>query len=100
MSAKTDPKALKALRIGILSLIVGVLLLLAMLLWGTLAEGSPGLIRLGTALGVLIMVAAAGILAYSRQVRRRHRPEWLETQAWRHDLQDKLKQKSGPGQGS
>lgn len=99
MSPKTAPRAIDFLRIGILFLTVGVLLLLAMLLWGTLAEGSPRLIRLGTALGVLILVAAVGLMAYSRRVRRRHRPEWLETQAWKHDLQDKLQQKPGPGKG-
>ena len=98
MSAKTSPKALNVLRIGILSLTVGVLLLIAMLLWGTLAEPSPRLARLGIGLGVLILVAAVGLMVYSRRVRRHQRPGWLETQAWRQDLQDKLT-RPGPGKG-
>lgn len=35
-------------------------------------------------------VAALAILAYSRKLRREQRPEWLETQAWRKGLMDKL----------
>ncbi len=35
-------------------------------------------------------VAALAILAYSRKLRREQRPEWLETQAWRQGLMDKL----------
>jgi len=80
------------LQIGIVFLTVGAVVLLATALWGTLAEPAQGLIRLGIVLGVLFLVAAAGFMAYSRRTRRSQRPEWLETQAWRQDLQDKLRQ--------
>ena len=98
MSTQPAPKALNVLRAGIVSLIVGVLLLLAMFLWGTLAEEPPGLVGVGIVLGVVILVAAIGLLVYSRQVRRRHRPEWLETQAWQQGLRDKLQKPSGKGE--
>jgi hypothetical protein len=51
------------------------------------------------------VVAALGIGAYGRKLRRSQRPDWLETQAWQRGLQEKLEQdrkqheeeKGGPG---
>jgi len=44
-------------------------------------------------------VAALAILAYSRKLRREQRPEWLETQAWRKGLMDKLHEGEEPRSG-
>ena len=44
-------------------------------------------------------VAAAAIGAYSRRLRRLQRPEWLETQAWHRDFQEKLEKGEKPGKG-
>jgi hypothetical protein len=41
-------------------------------------------------------VAALAILAFSRKLRREQRPEWLETQAWRKGLLDKLHEGEKP----
>ena len=53
--------------------------------------------------GILILiggaVAAFAILTYSQKLRREQRPEWLETQAWRQGLVDKLHQGEKPSGG-
>ena len=38
------------------------------------------------------VVAALGVGAYGRKLRRSQRPDWLETQAWRSGLMEKLEQ--------
>ena len=44
-------------------------------------------------------VVAAGIGVYARRLRRRERPEWLETQAWHRDFKKKLENGEKPGKG-
>jgi len=41
---------------------------------------------------ILVVGLAAGyfIIAYGRKLARKHRPEWLETQAWQKGLLEKL----------
>ncbi|HEV8600563.1 MAG TPA: hypothetical protein VGQ69_14480 [Gemmatimonadales bacterium] len=53
------------------------------------------------ALGILVAgaMAAFAIVAYSQKLRREQRPEWLETQAWRKGLVDKLHQGDAPTSG-
>lgn len=44
-------------------------------------------------------VAAAAIGAYARRLRRRQRPEWLETQAWNREFKEKLGKGENQGKG-
>lgn len=77
-----------------LAIIAAVILLLS----GTLQGGRTGAtmpIALALVLGGGL--AAYAILAYARKVRRQQRPEWLETQAWRQGLLDKLKESEARG---
>ena len=61
-------------------------------------EPSGDLIRYGIGLVVVAAVAAGLILVRARRIRRRQRPEWLETQAW-HQSQQEQVQKGRPDQG-
>ena len=61
-------------------------------------ESSGDLIRYGIGLVVVAAVAAGLILVRARRIRRRERPEWLETQAW-HQSQHQQIQKGRPDQG-
>jgi len=52
----------------------------------------------------LVVVGAGGLVAaaigaYARRLRRRERPEWLETQAWHRDFKKKLENGEKPGKG-
>ena len=58
-------------------------------------ESSGDLIRYGIGLVVVAAVAAGLILVRARRIRRRERPEWLETQAW-HQSQHEQIQKGRP----
>jgi hypothetical protein len=59
-----------------------------------------GVVKLSSWYGVAVLAAGFAasllVLAYSRKLRRSHRPEWLETQAWRKGLLDKLHQDQPP----
>ena len=61
-------------------------------------EPSGDLIRYGIGLVVVAAVAAGLILVRARRIRRRERPEWLETQAWHQGQQEQI-QKGRPDQG-
>jgi hypothetical protein len=75
-------------------LLMGADVLLAVLLF-------LGVLQVGRWYGVALLgaggVAALAILAYSRRLRREQRPEWLETQAWRRGLIEKLHEGRVPG---
>ena len=59
---------------------------------GTLEQMAPyGLLLVGVG-----VVAAIVILRVGRSLARKQRPEWLETQAWRQGLIDKLHQADRP----
>ena len=62
-------------------------------------ESSSPLISYGIGLVVVAAVAAGLILVRARRIRRRERPEWLETQAWQqgqHEQIQKGKPEPGP----
>jgi hypothetical protein len=44
-------------------------------------------------------VVAAAIGAYARRLRRRQRPDWLETQAWNREFKEKLGKEENQGKG-
>jgi hypothetical protein len=47
----------------------------------------------GLLIGLVVLIGGAAALAalgYGRKLRRAQRPEWLETQAWRQGLVDKI----------
>ena len=74
-------------------LIMGAdVLLVVLLLLGTISLSH----WYGIALIVATALAALLILAYGRKLRRAQRPEWLETQAWRKGLIDKLHETEPP----
>ena len=95
MTPDTSRRPFHVLRLGIWLLLSGVLLALALLLWGNLQEIPPNLIRPGIAVAVALLAAGLGVMWYSRRLRQSQRPEWLETKAWKRDLMDKL-QRGGP----
>jgi hypothetical protein len=95
MSAAAGWRPYDFLRLGIVLLVVAAMLGLALLLGGNSGTVPSSLIAAGIVLAALLLATAFGLLWYSRRLRRRQRPEWLETQAWRKDLSDKLKR--GPG---
>ncbi len=87
---------LAVLLIGGAVFVAGILMIA-----GVLGGGRPeGLVPYGIALVVLAGVAAVAVLAYSRKLRRQQRPEWLETQAWRRGLIEKLQQGQTPPRGA
>ena len=60
---------------------------------GVVGGGRPeSLVPYGIAMVVVAGIAAVVVLGYSRKLRRQQRPEWLETQAWRQGLIEKLQQ--------
>jgi hypothetical protein len=61
-------------------------------------EPSGDLIRYGIGLVVVATVAAGLILLRARSIRRRERPEWLETQAWQQSQHEQIK-KGKPERG-
>ena len=100
MSPDSSRRPFQVLRLGIWLLLSGVLVALALLLWGSLQEVPPNLVRLGIAVAVALLVAGLSVMWYSRRLRQSQRPEWLETKAWKRDLMDKLQRgqpPSGPG---
>lgn len=101
MSPDSGRRPYDVLRLGLLFLTIGALLLLALLLWSSLGNAPASLVQLGIVIALLILAAALGLFWSSRRLRRSQRPEWLETQAWRKDLIDKLQRgqppPSGPG---
>jgi peptidoglycan/LPS O-acetylase OafA/YrhL len=66
----------------------------AVLVVGSVLQGGrvEDMAPTGLAVVALGIVAALVINAFGRKAARRRRPEWLETQAWRSGLQDKLAQ--------
>ena len=89
----------QAMRLGLILLAVGAVLLLGLMLLTALQASIGGLIIVIVPVALGTLVAALFLLFYSRRLRREQRPEWLETQAWRQGLQDKLQEKP-PGRGS
>jgi arginine exporter protein ArgO len=92
-----------AIMVVMAALLAAAVVIIAGILGGRRVEATiPGALAV-MAIGGL---AAAAIGAYARRLRRRQRPEWLETQAWHRDFKKKLeggekpgKREEGPGQG-
>lgn len=81
-----------ALMLAVVLIGVGISVAVILMLSGVLQGGrTDGMLPYAVALLLGCGVAAFLILAHARRVRRRQRPEWLETQAWRQGLIDKLK---------
>jgi len=62
--------------------------------------GVEGMAPVGAVIVGAGILAALLLLAYSRRVARKNRPEWLSTQAWRSDIiakQDQWLEKHPPG---
>ena len=81
--------------------LVGVALLAAVVLIVVSVareEPSGDLIRYGIGLVVLAGITAGLILVRARRIRRRTRPEWLETQAWQRSQHEQI-QKGKPERG-
>ena len=95
MTADSGWRPYDFLRLGIVLLVVAAILGSALLLWGKAGTVPSSLIATGFVLAALLLAAGLGLLWYSRRLRRRQRPEWLETQAWRKDLDDKLRRGRG-----
>ena len=99
MSRDSDSRPFHVLRLAIWLLLSGVLMVLALLLWGSLQDVPPNLIPPGIAIAVLLLAAGLGLMLYSRRLRRSQRPEWLETRAWKRSLMDKLERGQAHGAG-
>jgi predicted Co/Zn/Cd cation transporter (cation efflux family) len=78
------------------ALLAAAVVIIAGILGGRRVEATiPGALAV-TAIGCL---AAAAIGAYARRLRRRERPEWLETQAWNREFKEKLGKGENQGKG-
>ena len=97
-SPKLRPENLLVAALVVLG--VSVLAALILILPGSTSD-DPGASRpLTTALGVVIggAIVAALLLAWARSIRRRHRPQWLETQGWQEGTAEQMR-KGHPGMG-
>ena len=78
------------------ALLAGAAVIIAGVMGGRRVESTiPGALLVMGA-GAL---AAAAIGAYARRLRRRERPEWLETQAWNREFKEKLEKGGRAGKG-
>ena len=81
--------------------LMGTLLAVAVVIIAGILGGRPVEATIPTALVVMGIggVFAAAIGAYARRLRRRQRPEWLETQAWNREFKEKLEKGGDQGKG-
>lgn len=77
------------------SFLVAAVLVVAGVMQGRRIEE---MIPYGVAVVAVGVVAAVVINAWGRKLRRSQRPEWLETQAWRSEFEEKLR-KGQAGKG-
>jgi hypothetical protein len=90
-SPKLRPENLLVIALVIfgVSILAGLILILP----GSTSD-DPGAGRpFAAALGVILGGAVAGFLlmAWARRIRRRHRPQWLETQGWHAGTIDQVR---------
>jgi MFS superfamily sulfate permease-like transporter len=81
----------KALVLAVVLIGVTVVAAVGLMLTGVLRGGRTGeMMPYSIAVVVAGGIASYLILARARRLRRQQRPDWLETQAWRQGLSDKL----------
>ena len=80
-----------ALVLAVVLIGVTVVVAVGLMLTGVLRGGrTDGMLPYSIALVVAGGIGSYLILAQARRLRRQRRPDWLETQAWRKGLSDKL----------
>jgi len=92
----------------VMLVLIGAFLLAAAVVVVRMMKGAPidEVAPTGLVIVAAGVVAALGIGAYGRKLRRSQRPDWLETQAWQSGLMEKLEkerkqvEERKPGKGN
>jgi len=101
MTQRSGWRPEQAMILAVLLIGGGILVAGILMIAGVWRGGRPeGLVPYGIALVALGGIGAYLVFLYSRRLRRRQRPEWLETKAWQQGLHEKLQQGQGPPPGA